>query len=390
MRKQEIKMLLVAVIVGLAFQALLSSCVTTQEVKKDYAPVFYPPAPELPRYQFLTSFQGSGDFKDKKTGLDAFLGGGSGAGYTLRKPFGVIMQRGSIYVADTQATVFKFDLVNRKFGSLEGAKGLGKLVQPVNVSMDDQGNTYVCDPIRRQVIMYDNKDFFLKSFSNPKPWKPVDAEVFDGQLFVADSTRGTGGVVVFDLKSGEIIEKIGNSGPIDHRLKISTNLAIDSEGYLYVMDAGRFQVVKFDRDGHYRGHLGDAGDSLGHFGRPRGVAVDREGRIYAVDAAYDIVQVFADSGQVLTFFGGSGGTPGSMTLPAGVHIDYEQAHIDLFRQFIAPDFNVEYLILVTSQFNKNNAVNVYGYGKRKGVRYKTDHDLYDELRERFKNEQEVQ
>lgn len=361
---------------------LLFGCVATPEVKqKDNRTVFFPEPPELPRYQFLRSFIGSSDFQAKSSGLDLFLGAGATAGYTLKKPSGIVMQQGKIYVADTQATVFTFDLVNQKFGQLKGAKGLGRLVQPVNVSLGESGNKYVCDPVRGQVIMFDKNDFYIKAFSNPKPWKPVDAEEYEGHLYVVDSTRGVGGIKVFDIKSGEILDIIGNSGPRESRMLIGTNLAIDDQGFLYVMDAGRFQIVKYDRDGHYRGHLGDPGDTPGHFGRPRGIAIDRSGRIYAVDAAYDIVQVFAANGQVLSFFGGSEAKPGSMTLPSGVYIDYDPEHIKLFKDYIADDFEVEYLVFVTSQFSSTNSLNVYGFGKKRGVRYPSDRELYDELKE---------
>jgi len=363
---------------------LTAGCVSAPRAPKSDKPVFYPPPPDLPRYQFLTSYQGTGDFKEKGSGLDAFLGTAGGGGYILKKPFGVVMQNKSIYIVDTQATVFRFDLFNRKVTTLKGAKGLGKLVQPINISLDAEGNKYVCDPVRRQVIMYDKNDFYVRAFSYAKPWKPVDAEVFEGQLFVVDSTKAKGGIMVFDLKSGEFLEKIGDKGPPDQRLAIGTNLAIDKDGYLYVMDAGRFQIVKYDRDGHYRGHLGEPGDSLGQFGRPRGIAIDRDGRIYACDAAYNIVQVFAHNGQVLTFFGGSGAGPGTLSLPAGVFLDYDQKHIDLFKDYIDPDFEVEYLVLVTSQFHKDQSVNVYGFGKKRGAHYKDDAVLYDEMLERLR------
>ncbi len=364
--------------------SLTGGCVSTPQAPKSDKPVFYPPPPDLPRYQFLTSYHGTGDFKEKSSGLDAFLGDGGGAGYILKKPYGVIMQGTSIYVVDTQATVFKFDIFNRKVTTMQGAKGLGKLVQPVNISLDAKGNKYVCDPVRHQVIMYDKNDFFVKAFSYAKPWKPVDAEVYGDRLFVVDSTKAKGGIMVFDLNSGEFIEKIGDQGPPDQRVAIGINIAIDKDGYLYVVDAGRFRISKYDRDGHYRGHLGEPGDSLGQFGRPRGLAIDHDGRIYACDAAYDIVQVFAHNGQVLTFFGGAGADPGSLSLPAGIFLDYDPNHIKLFKDFIDPDFEVEYLVMVTSQFHKYQSVNVYGFGKKKDAHYKDDAVLYDEMVQRLK------
>lgn len=372
--------------------SLGSGCVSqspsTPESTKSAGPIFYPAPPEPPRYQFLTSFKGPEDFNVKASGMDSFLGSQSAEGDLIKKPYGVIIRNGVIYLGDTSSGLYQFDLNNKKFLAFKGSKGLGKIVQPINVSGDGAGNTFVCDPVRKQVLEYDKNDIFVRAFSYQDSWKPVDAEVYEGKLYVADSTGGTGGIKVFDLKTGQFLEVIGLTGPPDQTLGIAVNIAFDKEGYLYVVDAHKFMIMKYDRDGHYRGKLGGPGDSPGFFGRPRGIAVDRAGRIYAVDAAFDVVQVFASTGQMLTYFGDEKDVPGSLTLPAGIHIDYD--NIDMFKQYAAPGFEVEYLILVTSQFNKKQAINVYGYGRAQGAKYKSDQELYQEMLERLEREKAKQ
>lgn len=359
---------------------VFSGCVSTQTAQKTTKMVFFPEAPSLPRYQFLKSFNGSEDFKEKASGLSMFIGVANNTGFVIKKPYGVAMVDGSIYVADTMNTVFKLDLVNQKFSPLQGAKGLGKLVMPINIAVDGKGNKYVCDPTRSQVIKYDNNDFYVKSYASPDEWKPVAAAVFEGLLYVVDSTKNKGQVYVFDVKTGQIVDRIGQRGNPDSLLRIPTNIALDQQGYLYVMDSGRFQVVKFDRDGHYIGYLGGAGSSYGFFGRPRGVAVDRDGRVYTADAAFDHIQVFTSNGQVLTAFGDlEDGTPGAMTMPAGVWIDYD--NVQLFQQYAALGFEIEYLLIVANQFNPNAAINVYGYGKLSGKKYESDEILLDAKKE---------
>lgn len=374
--------------ITLLMVALIASCVSqpasAPEAPKSTAPVFYPPPPEPPRYQFLTSFKGADDFKSKGSGMDSFLGSASESGEQIKKPYGVMIRNGVIYLGDTSNGVWQWDLNNKKFLSFKGSKGLGKIVQPINISGDQEGNTYVCDPVRKQVLQYDRSDFFVRAFSNPQPWKPVDAQAFEGKLYVADSTGGTGGVKVFDQQSGQLLETIGVTGPPEQTLGIAVNIAFDADGFLYVVDAHKFQIMKYDRDGHYRGSLGGPGDSPGFFGRPRGIAIDRKGRIYVVDAAFDVVQVFASTGQMLTFFGDEKDVPGSLTLPAGISIDYD--NIDLFKQYAAPGFEIEYLILVSSQFNKNQVINVYAHGRLQGEHYKTDQELYQEMLERVERE----
>ncbi len=355
---------------------VLSGCMPSATPQKKQPPTFFPPAPSLPRYQFLRSFNGSADFAKKATGLAAFIGVRGRKGFVFKKPYGVAMRNGILYVCDSMNTVFTFDLAKQKFAPLAGAQGMGKLVEPLNIALDKEGNKYVVDPIRSQVLKYDKHDFFVKGYSNPDEWKPVAVAVYGSNLFVVDGTHNKGRVQVFDIKTGSVIDSIGNSGEENTKLRIPVDIAFDQQGYMYVVDMGRFQVVKYDRDGHYRGSLGSAGSSFGHFGRPKGIAIDHDGRIYVADAAFNNIQVFASNGQVLTAFGSLPlDKPGSMNLPAGVAIDYDS--VDYFKQYAAPGFKIQYLIIVANQFHPTSAINVYGFGRMTGKIYPSDQELLD-------------
>lgn len=387
MGKQSLLSVVLVGLVQLLSLLNLGGCVPTPpKPVAEAKPVFFPALPQAPRFQYLTGFNGTGDFDDKTSGIDSFLGTGGGDSYRLKKPYGVAMTKGSLYVADSQSTVWKFDLANKKVMRLQGDQGQGKLVQPIGVTVDPEGNKYVADPVRGSVVKYDKNDFYVKAYTSSEPWKPVAAEVFEGHLYVVDSTHQKGGIKVFALDSGELLSTIGQSGPENQRLKIATNLAIDSKGFLYVMDTGAFRIAKYDRDGHYRGYIGGPGDGPGFFGRPRGLSVDRDGRIYAADAAFDFVQVFAASGQMLSILGGPGTIPGTLTLPAGVWIDYD--NVEYFKKYAAPGFAIEYVVLVTSQFNDAVQVSVYGFGKLEGSKYPSDSELFEERKKELEKEKE--
>jgi hypothetical protein len=63
----------------------------------------------------------------------------------------------------------------------------------------------------------------------------------------------------------------------------------------------------------------------------------------------------------LLFFGGMGNEPGNLSLPAKVVIDYD--HVDLFADRVAPGHEIEYLVIVTSQYG-SRMVNVFGFLKQ--------------------------
>ena len=359
---------------------LLTSACATQPVKREPA-IYFPPAPALPRIQFLTSFNGLKDIEEQ-TGFNRFVVGEK-LNLELDKPYGVAMYDGKIYVCDTNTTVIVLDLKKKLFSSMAGAVGPGRLTQPVNISIEADGTKYVSDPVRGQVVVFDRDDAYLRAIGEPGSWKPVDAVPFGDRLYVADN--GNALVKVFDKQSGELLKSIGDQGDPAERLDRPTNLSFDAKGDLYVTDIGRFQVVKFDRDGHFLTTIGEVGDTPGHFARPKGTAIDPEGRLYAADAAFNNIQIFNPEGRLLMFFGDAGLGPGGLMLPAKVAIDTQ--NVAYFRSYAAPEFEIEYLILVTSQFG-DRKVSVYGFGHEKGKHYPTEEELRQQIQEKRKKELE--
>jgi hypothetical protein len=358
--------------------ALLAAGCASQPVKRE-PPVYFPPAPALPRLQFLTAFNGLKDIEEQ-SGFDRFVVGEK-LNLELDKPYGVAMYDGKIYVCDTNTTVIVLDLKKKLFSSMAGAVGPGRLTQPVNISIEPDGTKYVTDPVRGQVVIFGKDDNYLRAIGEPGTWKPVDAVPFGDRLYVADNANGL--VKVFDKASGELLKSIGDKGDPADRLDRPTNLSFDAKGDLYVTDIGRFQIVKFDRDGHFQTTIGRVGDTPGHFARPKGTAIDPNGLLYAADAAFNNVQIFNPEGRLLMFFGDAGLGPGGLMLPAKVAID--DKNIAYFRSYAAPEFEIEYLVLVTSQFGERK-LSVYGFGHEKGKRYPTEEELRREIEERRRKE----
>jgi len=347
---------------------ILVGCAAQKEAEK---PVFYPAPPELPRLQYLTSFTGARDVEGDRPIFEAFITGEKSSRKKLQKPYGVAIYQGKIYVCDTGDTVVVFDLDKKTYEALKGAEGQGKLLQPVNISIDKDGNKYVADPLRKQVVVFDRNDLFVKALGMSGNWRPVDAVPYEGKVYVVDPDQSA--IRVFDFATGKLVKTFGTD-----QLDRPQNLFIDNEGYLYVTDIGRFQVVRFDRDGHFLKAIGAPGLNWGNFARPKGLAVDKAGRLYVADAHFFNVQIFKkDTGQLLTFFGEPGDVPGKMVIPAKVVVDYENTKY--FQKYLDPGFEMEYLVLVTNQWG-NHMVSVFAFGKEKGIKYPTDEELDAELR----------
>jgi DNA-binding beta-propeller fold protein YncE len=343
--------------------------------------VFFPAPPDLPRIQFLTSFAGLRDVQ-KQSGFERFVVG-ENQDVRVNKPYGLDVFDGKVYVCDTNSTVVVFDFKSKTFGPLKGAVGAGLLRQPTNINITADGTKFVSDPVRRQVVVFDRFDAYVRAYGDAASWRPVDAFPVADRLYVVDTAAAV--VRIVDRASGQTLATIGDKGDPSERLSRPTNVTADRAGDIYVTDLDRFQVVRFDANGTFKRTFGKAGDNRGHFARPKGIAVDRAGRLYAVDAAFNNVQIFDRDGRFLMFFGESGEAPGGLLLPAKVVIDYD--NLKYFQRYLQPGFQAEYLVFVTSQVG-GRRVSVFAFGKDQGTKYPDDEELLRLIEERRKREQE--
>jgi DNA-binding beta-propeller fold protein YncE len=350
--------------------ALVVGCAETPTKPRQATPSarFYPALPDPPRIQHLARFADSRDVGVPRDGIADFVLGAEGSERALSRPYGVALYQGKIYVADSRAPgIAIFDLVARRFSLMEGT-GAGRMGRPINITIDADGTKYVADLGRNQVLVYDRTDRFVAAFGDKGQFKPVDAQVIGERLYVADLEHHE--VQVLDKQSGKLLFKFGKPGSAEEgALFQPTNLAHGPDGNLCVVETGNFRVSCFTPEGKFLRRFGETGQAPGQFARPKGIAIDRAGRIYVGDAAFQNVQIFDQQGRVLMAFGQPADGSQGLNLPAGISIDYD--NVEAFRAYAAPGFNLEYVILVVSQFEPDK-VDVFGFGRMTGVNYPPD------------------
>src|SRR4029453_6136095 len=84
-------------ILGTALAILLTACASAPP-KRQESPVFFPPAPELPRLQYLTSFSSLQDVEEQSA-FNRFVVGQK-PDVKLDKPYGVAIFDWRIYVCE--------------------------------------------------------------------------------------------------------------------------------------------------------------------------------------------------------------------------------------------------------------------------------------------------
>jgi sugar lactone lactonase YvrE len=100
-----------------------------------------------------------------------------------------------------------------------------------------------------------------------------------GDIFVGEGhapTYGKSRIVKFD-KNGKFIKVIMKKGRMPGELMGPHNMAIDSQGRIFIADRGNNRIVIMDQDGK---HL----DEWRQFGRPSGMFIAKDDTLYVADS----------------------------------------------------------------------------------------------------------
>ena len=333
-------------------------CATKPKGKTRY--LFYPTPPDEPRMQYLTGFSSEKQFFGE-SGFRKFVIGSSTAEKRVGKPYGIGTRRNEIFFCDSGFSGVGIMKLDKETMEVFTPTREGKMQTPINAASDSQGNLYVTDPDREQVLIYGPDRSPLEPMGRKGEMKPCGLAIVGDTLYLTDLKSHQ--VQLYHLPDRKLVRTIPRQDD-DGKGKLFSpvNVAVDQQGKVYVADPGAFCVQVYDAEGKFLRTLGRQGIGPGQFARPRGLAVDHEGRVYVVDAATQVVQLFDSEGRLLIFFGDPTITgPGATSLPAGITVDYE--NVGYFEKFVAPGHKLDYLILLTNQYG-DPKISVYGFFKK--------------------------
>jgi DNA-binding beta-propeller fold protein YncE len=123
-----------------------------------------------------------------------------------------------------------------------------------------------------------------------------------------------------------MVEKIWDTIGSPNAFYLPTELALDTQGNIYVIDGGNHRVQKFDKDGNFILMWGSNGAGDGQFlfhvppAHYGSIAVDKDSYIYVTDA-HNRVQKFDSNGNFLMKFGDTGYADGKFYTLYGVAVD---------------------------------------------------------------------
>jgi tripartite motif-containing protein 71 len=144
-----------------------------------------------------------------------------------------------------------------------------------------------------------------------------------GNVYIIDG--GNHRVQKFD-KDGKFILSWGSLGNGDGQFMFHIapahygSITVDKDGYVYVTDYNN-RIQKFDGSGNFLMKFGESGYGDEGFERLYGVAVDAQGNIYTTDWEKHNVQKFDSEGQFLLRWDVPSCNPGGISFPQNLALD---------------------------------------------------------------------
>ena len=225
---------------------------------------------------------------------------------------------------DTRA-VEKFSKPRSFWGKLLTViAGPGRLLglgQPFAITEDSRGRLVLTDPELGLVHVLDferSRHLVLRPSKRETFIAPVGVAVDAADnIYVSDAGRAK--VYKFNKKGKrKVVLENGKDGITFLR---PTGIAVDgTDGTIYVADTWAHKVLVFDAKGNLLREIGERGVEPGQFNYPTSVALGPEG-VYVVDTMNFRLQVLSREGKSKRVIGQQGDRTGTLLRPKGIAVD---------------------------------------------------------------------
>jgi sugar lactone lactonase YvrE len=232
---------------------------------------------------------------------------GEAPGGSFNEPWGVAVgPDGSVYVSDTwNGRIQKFNAAGNfikmwgSFGQAD-ASNTALLYGPRGISVDGKGQVYVADTGNKRILVYDSNgslitQFGTEGFDVGQFSEPVDVKLDSlGNAYVTDTWNQR--VQVFspglDGKTFSPLRQWPINGWKSQSLDNKPYITVAPNGHVFVSDPEGYRVIEFTSDGKFVQTWGTFGTDASSFGLSSGIASDSLGRIWVADSANNRVLRF--------------------------------------------------------------------------------------------------
>ena len=184
------------------------------------------------------------------------------------------------------------------------------------VAVDSRDRLYVYSRSEHPMVVFDREGNFVASWGEDV-LKDAHGIFIDAEDRIFCVERNTHCVRQLTVE-GELVMTMGTpdrEGPDGEPFNKPTDIAFDSQGYMYVSDGyGNRRVHKFTPEGEKILSWGEEGKGPGQFDFPHCVRIDRNDRVMVADRTNDRIQFFDTDGKYTGEWSG-------LHKPDTIHID---------------------------------------------------------------------
>lgn len=181
------------------------------------------------------------------------------------------------------------------------------LGEVAGVALNSQGHLFVFHRGDHQLLEFDADGKFIREIGQGLFRVPHGLRIDDTDN-VWTTDQETHQVIKFHHR-GEVALVLGRrnmpgKGWYDRGydlvlLREPSDIGFDSEGNIYVADAGNFRIVKYDEFGEPLLAWGSEGSKPGEFNFPHSIVVDEKDNLYVTDRENGRIQVFSTTGEFM-------------------------------------------------------------------------------------------
>jgi YD repeat-containing protein len=235
----------------------------------------------------------------------------------LKKPGGSrVDSSGNVWITDTESNRIEEYSSAGAYMTSFGSEGTGNVQfkSPHGLAVDSSGHVWVADTNNNRIEELSTSGSFIRAFGSAQLSSPWDVAVdSSGHVWVADC--GNARVAEF-TSEGSYMGAFGSQF-IGCSSGATMWLTFDPSGHLWVSESMRSilskdSLVEFSSTGSFMGEFGLEGSGNGQLKRPTGIATDSEGHLWVTDAGNNRVEELSSSGSYLTQFASEGTAPGQL------------------------------------------------------------------------------